>query len=256
MAFDEYTNSDSLEEMHTPEAIAKRLDEQSQEGYLGDFILGAVDGVITTFAIVSGAAGAGFDNSIALILGVSNVFADGLSMAASNFLKARSDREHVQRFRKIEAHHIEYVPDAEVEEVRQIYYRKGFRGELLEEIVSVICADKERWIDTMITEEWGLPLSQTNPKTVALVTFTAFVIAGCIPLIPLVFFFSYPVEETFLISVISTICCFFGIGWIRGLFAVNDSPLKTALETVLIGGSAAGIAYGLGYILHEWLHLP
>jgi VIT1/CCC1 family predicted Fe2+/Mn2+ transporter len=61
--------------------------------YLGDFVLGSVDGTITTFAIIAGIAGADLHNApgISLILGFANVLADGFSMGASNFLKAKSE---------------------------------------------------------------------------------------------------------------------------------------------------------------------
>ena len=83
---------ESLSRDHTQEAIAGRLAAATQHSYLGDFVLGAVDGAVTTFAVVAGGAGAGLSNGIVLILGFSNVLADGFSMAAGNFLKARADQ--------------------------------------------------------------------------------------------------------------------------------------------------------------------
>src|SRR5688572_5032451 len=101
---------------HTQEAIARRLAAASRHNYVGDFILGAVDGAVTTFAIVAGAAGAGLSNSIVLVLGMANVLADGLSMAAGNFLRARADQQNLERFRRLEEMHIDQIPTGEQEE--------------------------------------------------------------------------------------------------------------------------------------------
>ena len=127
---------------HTKEAIARRLNAGRQQGYLGDFMLGAVDGAVTTFAIVAGAAGAGVSNGIVLILGLSNVLADGFSMAAGNFLRARADQELLEHFRRMEETHIDRIPEGERDEIRQIFQSKGFEGPMLESIVEVITKDE------------------------------------------------------------------------------------------------------------------
>src|SRR5262245_18835256 len=110
---------DDLHSDHTQEAIANRLAAATGHSYLGDFVLGAVDGAVTTFAVVAGGAGAGLSNGIVLILGFSNVLADGFSMAAGNFLRARADQLLLERFRRMEETHIEHIPDGEREEIRQ-----------------------------------------------------------------------------------------------------------------------------------------
>ena len=90
------------------------------------------------------------------MLGLANVLADGLSMAVSNYLRARADGELLQRFRDMEEAHIDEIPEGEREEIRQIFAGKGFDGPILEQIVTVITKDRRRWVDTMLTEEWGL----------------------------------------------------------------------------------------------------
>ena len=88
---------DDLRSMHTQEAIAARILATTSHSYLGDFVLGAVDGAVTTFAIVAGAAGAGLSNGVVAVLGLANVAADGFSMAAGNYLKARADQQNLDR---------------------------------------------------------------------------------------------------------------------------------------------------------------
>ena len=117
-----------------------------------------MDGTVTTFAVVAGVAGAGLPRGVAIILGMANLLADGFSMAAGNYLSTKTDRELVDRARRVEEMHVEQVPDGEREEVRQIFAAKGFEGQILDEIVNVITTDRRRWVDTMLTEELGLRL--------------------------------------------------------------------------------------------------
>src|SRR4051812_41805137 len=177
----------TLHEEHTPQAIAARIAAARQHSYLGDFILGAIDGTVTTFAIVAGVAGAGMPRGAAIVLGLANVLADGFSMAVSNYSKSHADRQVVDRIRLEEEMHIQEIPEGEREEIRQIFSRKGFEGPLLDEIVEVITRDRKQWVDTMLTEEWGLQLESPSPIRSAVSTFAAFVLAGMVPLVPLFF---------------------------------------------------------------------
>jgi len=238
----------ALLRQHTPEAIAERLAAATAHSYLGDFVLGAIDGTVTTFAIVAGVAGAGLSGGVALVLGLANVLADGFSMAASNYLKARADQQVVERFRRMEESHIERIPDGEREEIRQIFAAKGFDGPVLDEVVGTITQDRRRWVDTMLTEEWGLQLDRPSPFKAGLTTFVAFLLAGLVPLLPLGLAGWLTPNETFAASAVGTAVCFFIIGLIRGRIA-HRSPWLSAWETVFIGGAAASLAYIVGALL-------
>lgn len=235
---------------HTKEAIARRLQAARQHSYLGDFILGAVDGAVTTFAIVAGAAGAGLSNGVVLVLGFANVLADGFSMAAGNFLRARSDQQHLERFRRMEEAHIDRIPEGEREEIRQIYQRKGFAGDVLENIVQVITEDRQQWVNTMLTEEWGLQLQPPSPWRAGLTTMVAFVLSGLVPLLPLIFMLQRSASDSFAASSVCTGAAFFVIGLIRGRVA-GENPWSAGLETLSIGGSAAAVAFLVGWLLES-----
>ena len=247
----ESTPSDQLQEMHTHEAIATRITSASAHNYLGDFVLGAVDGAVTTFAIVAGAAGAGLSNGVATVLGLANVLADGFSMAAGNFLKARADQQLLERFRRMEEMHIDKIPEGETEEIRQIFAGKGFTGKILDQIVRVITHDRKQWVDTMLKEEWGLQLDPPVPWKAALATFSAFVLAGLVPLLPVFFAIHAPAQQTFVASTLLTGVAFFAIGYIRGL-VVEGRAWIAGFETVCIGGAAASLAYLVGTWLRQW----
>jgi len=159
--------------------------------YLPEFVYGGTDGAITTFAIVSGAFGASLSSSIILILGFANLFADGFSMAISNYLSTKSRKE---------------------------------------------LKDKSQ--------------RRLNPKKTALATFTSFFIIGLIPLISFVIAIFTPISEQnkFIYSAILTGFAFLFIGGFKGL--IVKKPIgKSAIESLLIGGIAATLAFGVGYLL-------
>lgn len=241
-------SSTPLDHEHTEEAIAERLGESHKPDDLGDFVLGAVDGAITTFAIVAGVAGAGLSAGVAIVLGLANVLADGFSMAVGNYLKTRSDQQMRDRRRRAELRHIQQAPEGEREEVRQIYAAKGFEGETLEKIVAVITADTDRWVDTMLSEEFGLQATPGSPTRAATITFLAFVGAGLAPIAPLALSAWYSADVTFALSTTLTLLTFAAIGAIRGRVA-DISILRGAVETVAIGAVAAGLAYAVGDLL-------
>src|SRR3712207_5732700 len=82
---------EELEAKHRPKVVQRRLAERRRPSYLGDAILGGIDGCVTTFAVVSGAVGAGFSSVVIIVLGVANLLADGFSMAVSNYLPGHQE---------------------------------------------------------------------------------------------------------------------------------------------------------------------
>jgi vacuolar iron transporter family protein len=236
----------ALRESHTPLAISERLKFESRHSYLRDFVYGAVDGSVTTFAVVSGVAGADLSPGIVIILGTANLVADGFSMAVGNFLATRAEQQERGRARLEEEMHIEMVPEGEREEVRQIFARKGFQGADLERAVEVITSDKKEWVDTMIREELGISTRGAIPWRAALTTFVAFVAFGSLPLVAfLARFLGAAIESPFFWSTLVTLTAFFLIGTVKGRF-VGARWYSSGLESLAVGGSAAALAYFMG----------
>jgi len=158
---------DNLRDMHTPDRVKQRLENGTPQSYLKDMVYGGIDGTITTFAVVSGVVGAELAPGIVVILGLANLFADGFSMAVSNFLGTKAEQQFLHMIRKEEENEIDLIPEGEREEIRQIYAAKGFEGELLEQVVDVITSNEQVWVDTMLLEEHGLLLDGPEPKKAA-----------------------------------------------------------------------------------------
>jgi VIT1/CCC1 family predicted Fe2+/Mn2+ transporter len=240
----------SLESEHTPDGVSVRLDRKPSPSYLHDFIYGAIDGTVTTFAVVAGVEGANLDEAVVIILGAANLIADGFSMAVSNFLGSRAERQRRERARREEERHIRLVPRGEREEIRQIFARKGFQGADLDRVVEVITSDPDVWRDTMMTEELGFGPTEPNEYRAALATLTAFLVVGFLPLVAFVYDAIAPgdVANAFTWSAVMTGIAFFVVGAMKSRF-VDQAWWRSALETLAIGGLAATLAYVAGVLL-------
>lgn len=238
-----------LELEHRPESIRSRLEERRRHSYLGDAVLGGIDGTVTTFAVVAGAIGAGFGAMVVIVLGFANLLADGFSMAVSNYLGTKSQLQRVAQTRRWEEQHIREIPAGEREEITQIFARKGFEGEVLDRIVETITSDQGLWLDTMLTEEHGLQLDGPSPVRAGLATFLSFLLVGVIPLVPFLVPGLDP-DQRFLASCIATGMAFVTVGVVKGA-VLEEGRLRSGLETLLTGGVAALLAYVVGSWLRQ-----
>ena len=243
-----------LSHEHTPAKIRARLNQPHQANYTGDAVLGSIDGAVTTFAVVSGVAGAGLPAAAALILGIANLLADGFSMGVSNYQATQTDRQELEQIREEEERHIEQTPEGEREEIRQIFAAKGFENELLEEVVDVICADRQTWVDTMLREEYGLQLQTRSPVKASWITFLAFCAAGAVPLLPYLFG-DIEADNLFFWSAVMTGVVFLIIGFLRGR-VFDRNPWLSALSTLGLGAGASAIAYLLGFWVESMVNVP
>jgi VIT1/CCC1 family predicted Fe2+/Mn2+ transporter len=220
--------------------------------YLGEFVYGGIDGSVTTFAVVAGSAGAGLGSEVVLILGFANLLADGFAMSVGAYLSSKSEQENYHKHRRIEMQEVEEIPDTERQEIRDIYRAKGFEGELLEQVVDVITADKERWVDTMMTEELGMMHEQRSPLAMGAVTYGSFLLIGLIPL--LVFVWDYAIgawpAPLFASSAALTTVGFIFIGWLKST-VTESSRARGVFETLMLGALAAVVAYGVGDLLER-----
>lgn len=233
-----------LEHGHHPHEIAARLEIGPKASYLRDWVYGGIDGTVTTFAIMAGVVGADMSARVVLILGCANLLADGFSMAAANYSGTRTEIDEYEHLRRMEERHVELDPEGEREEIRQIFRSKGFKGGSLESAVDIITEHRELWIDTMMTEEHGMPPVARSPVKAAFYTFLAFVLCGAVPILP----YGLMLADPLVPATIMTGLVFFGIGSLRSRWSATPW-WKAGLETFSIGMTAAGVAYLVGSFL-------
>lgn len=221
--------------------------------FLKEFVYGAVDGSITTFAVVAGAEGANLSSAVIIILGIANLIADGFSMSVGSYLSSRSEKLQYEQFKAREYWEIEHMRASEVQEVREIFRSKGFEGTLLEDIVNKITENKEAWVDIMMKHELNMTREDRSSFAIGLATFLSFFIAGSIPLIVYVYDYFYPTQlSLFLYSAGFTGITFIGIGLLKAI-TTQSRKLKRVLETLLLGTAAAMLAYFTGKLLDLWV---
>jgi len=223
---------------HQPEVIALAMEQHggTSHQYIGDMVYGGLDGIVTTFAIVSGVVGANLGSDIILILGLANLLADGMSMAAGAYLSTKSERQYYDRERAREAWEVEHFPDGERAEMLGIYRAKGYSPEDAEALVRIQSQNRELWVDEMMVKELGLIPDDRTPGISALATLGAFLIAGAVPLL------------VYVLGLFVSALALFGLGAAK-VFIIEGSWIRNGLEMLVVGGLAASVAYLVGYLL-------
>ncbi|HLD63640.1 MAG TPA: VIT1/CCC1 transporter family protein [Candidatus Peribacteraceae bacterium] len=235
----------------TDAALQAHRAEESHGHRLGafiqDIVYGGNDGIVTTFAVVAGTAGADMPHYVVIILGLANLLADGTSMATGSFLSIKSQMDQYERLRKEELQEIETHQDMERAEVREAYAAKGFAGTDLDKVVEIITAKKDVWADVMMLEEHGLTKdSALQPVLHGTMTFLSFVIFGTVPLLPYVF--GIPIDKRFPVAIASTALALAVLGLSRSVIT-RERLFRGPVEVVLVGALGAVVAYGIGVLL-------
>jgi vacuolar iron transporter family protein len=221
--------------------------------YISEFVYGGIDGAITTFAVVAGAEGANLGIAVVIILGLANLIADGFSMSVGNFFSTKTARDNFDRHVAREYWEVENLGETEVQEVREIYAAKGFKGELLEQVVGVITSDKDVWVDTMMKEELEMTKDDKTPIKTASVTFISFILVGSIPLLAYIFVGTESgttSADLFLYSSILTAIAMTIVGALKSIVTERNIAAGIA-ETLALGGIAAMLAYFVGDVLES-----
>lgn len=240
----------AIRQAHSHAAFDKEQQAESHGDYIGDMVYGALDGIVTTFAVVAGSAGAGLGVGVIIVLGFANLIADGLSMAVGNYLSMKSEKDYYKKERKREEWEVDNYPEGEIAEIRMIYRKKGFTGKNLEKLVELITSKKTVWVDTMMVDELGMFPASKNPVKAGAYTFVSFAIAGFIPLLIFVIALFIPIEAglSFPIALALTFITIFVVGSMRSL-VIQKHWLSAGLEMLVIGGLTAIVSFGIGSVL-------
>ncbi|MCL5429596.1 MAG: VIT1/CCC1 transporter family protein [Chloroflexi bacterium] len=237
---------------HDPTRIAEAVEEHGGAGsqYLGEMVYGGLDGIITTFAVVSGVAGAQLGTPVILILGLANLLADGFSMATGSYLSTKSKQEYYRKEWERETWEVENFPDGERAELYEIYRQRGYAEEDAEQLVAIQSREPKRWVKAMMIDELGMLEDEGEPLRNGLVTFGAFVAAGALPLLVYLLGLAFPIspQVTFPVATVLSGLALFALGAAK-VMVTKLNPIRSGLEMLVVGGLAAGVAYIVGALL-------
>jgi len=224
------------------------------EKHLAEFVYGGIDGIVTTFAVVAAAAGAGFSSEVIIVMGMANLFADGLSMGLSAYLAEKSDVLIYRKRRRSVVRLLEQQIEKATLIVKKHLGHYGFKGKQLDDATETIISHKgnETATDFIMKEEYAMAEEPPNAKAVGYTTSISFIVVGLVPLVAYLVDSAFDLnsDNLFAVTTILAAVAFAGVGWIKGRIG-HSSKKISMLETLILGAVAAGAAYGIGY----WLEL-
>ncbi len=237
----------------TPAQLARHRSDEHHGHRLGSYIreivYGGNDGIVTTFAVVAGTVGADLPNYVIIILGLANLFADGLSMATGAYLSEKSDQAQWKRIRGEEMKEIEDHPEMERAEIGEYLASLGFAGNDLKRAIDVITSDTKRWVDVMMIAEHGHAGSEdSHPLIDGLMTFCSFTVFGTIPLLP--YFINIAQESRFSVAIVSAFGALVLLGAARS-YVTREKLYRGPIEIVFVGALGAVVAYVVGILLRS-----
>ncbi|MHA1683529.1 MAG: VIT1/CCC1 transporter family protein [Promethearchaeota archaeon] len=209
-------------------------------------VFGMNDGIVSIFALLAGVAGAGLDAKTILITLLAASIAGALSMAAGEFISSKSERNYFENEIKQERLEVKLVPEIEKEELRMIYRKKGFSGDILEKIVEQITKDTELWIREMVIDELGIAnLEQGGELKGVIMIFISFIGGSMFPTLPYVFLQYLAPGGIFLVAAFVTFFGLFAVGAIKK-FITGVNWLKSGFEMLVAGTLAFTASYFIG----------
>jgi vacuolar iron transporter family protein len=228
-------------------APERHREQHHQVNWLRDVILGGQDGLVNILGIVLGVIAGGGSQAVLLAAGFAAAITESISMGAVGYTSAVSERDYYQAERSRERAEIDATPDAERQEIRDIYAAKGFSGELLDRVVDTITADRENWLATMMDEELHLQPVQTPDIARSSVVITIATLIG--HLIPLLPFIWLPRATALVTAFVLGAGVLFGVGVYSSVTLVGDWR-KNGLKMVAIGLGAAAAGFLIGRLFH------
>ncbi len=212
-----------------------------------DVVIGMSDGLTVPFALAAGLSGAVAASGIVVTAGLAVVAAGSIAMGLGGYLAARGDAEHYASERRREEEEVRAKPGAEREEVSEVFRAYGLSEEEIAPVLRAFAAKPRAWVDFMMRFELGL--EEPDPRRAlasALTIAGAYVGGGLVPLAP--YMLVHRVREALGVSVVVTLVALLVFGWVKGRFT-GVPPLRSGLQTVLVGGLAAAAAFALAKLL-------
>lgn len=222
--------------------------------YFKEIIYGGIDGIVTTFAVVAGFAGAALSTDltaqlsfvIVLLFGLANLFADAASMGLGNFLSVRSEKDLYAAKRAGETNMVRENPDSEIAQTITIMVEKGFTIEQAETMAHIYKTNEDYWVDFMMQHDLEMsdPRGENEVLT-GLATFISFLIFGAIPLLPFILQSEGSALTAFILSSLGTAFALVALGLLKWR-VIGTKLMPSLVEVLLVGGTAAVLAYIVG----------
>lgn len=218
-----------------------------QTNWLRDVILGGQDGLVNILGIILGVIAAGGSETVLIVAGFAAAITESISMGAVGYTSSISERDYYEAERARETTEIATMPEAEREEIRGIYAAKGFTGQLLDDVVTTITANRDTWLTTMMDEELHLqPVQRRDILRTAVVIGIATLIGHLIPLLP---FLVLPREPALVLAIVLSGLALFGVGVYSAVTLVGDWR-TSGLRFVVIGLGAAAVGFLVGRLFN------
>ena len=206
-----------------------------------DLVIGMSDGLTVPFALAAGLSGAVDTTRIIVTAGLAEIAAGAIAMGLGGYLAAQSEAEHYHAERQREVTEVTEKPEAEVTETAEVFRSYGVTEEASRPIVDALRTRPEAWVDFMMRFELGLEQPEPRRAVVSALTIAgAYIAGGCIPLGP--YMLLATASAALGASVALTLMALGVFGYVKGHFT-GTPPWRSAMQTVLIGGVAAGVAF-------------
>lgn len=214
-----------------------------------DIVIGMSDGLTVPFALAAGLSGAVDSSFVVLVAGTAEMAAGSVAMGLGGYLAARSEADTYRSELAREHAEVRQMPEAETQEVRDIFRRYGLEGAALESAVQAVRSSPEGWVRFMMREELGL--EEPDPRRAPRSAFTigvSYVVGGLVPLSP--YALGLSLMQAFVWSIGLTLLALLAFGAAKARFT-GVPILRGAIQTVVVGAAAAGVAYALARLVSQ-----
>jgi predicted membrane protein (TIGR00267 family) len=230
-----------------PSPQPSESDRHRDTNSLRDVILGGQDGLVNILGIILGVLAGGGSRAVLLAAGFAAAVTESISMGAVGWTSSASDRVYYEAERQRARAEIEANPDAERRRIRDLFATRGFSGHLLDEVVEIITADRDRWLSTTMDEELHIrPVESSDIARSAVVITLATLVGHLIPLLPFVF---VSTTAALVLAVSLSALVLFGVGVYSAVTRVGVW-WRSGLKMLAIGLGAAGIGFLIGRLFH------
>ncbi len=228
--------------------MSTHIEEHSSASELvRDAVIGMSDGLTVPFALAAGLTGAVGASSLVVTAGLAEIVAGSIAMGLGGYLAARSEAEHYVSELRREEREVRERPNDEIAEVREIFETYGLASEDSARLAESLSKRPEAWVDFMMRFELGLEApNPSRARTSALTIALAYIVGGLVPLAP--YMLVTTARDALMPSVGVTLVALGVFGYVKGRFT-GAPAVRSALQTMLIGGLAAGAAFGIAQLI-------